>query len=90
MWIGAANAFENCSDDLKYFFYGEINYVGVYQLYFSNDEILKTLLSPHTVDFNSKPICVFDFQNQTPFKVFDISQNGNHITKFDKSWMSSI
>jgi hypothetical protein len=90
LWIGAANAFENCAEDLRYYFYGEVTHVGIYQHYFNSEQILKSIMSPNTVNQKLNPICVFNFENQTPFKVFDISKNGNHLTKFDKSWMDSV
>jgi len=90
LWLGAANAFENCSEDLRYYFYGNINYVGIFQHYFTSDDILETIMSPNIINHKFKPLCIYNFENQTPFKVFDISKNGNHLTKFDKTWMESV
>jgi hypothetical protein len=67
-----------------------MSYVGIYQSCLTKEEIISTFKNSKNVNYKLNPICVFDFEKQTPYKVLDISKNGNNIIKFDKTWMDSI
>jgi hypothetical protein len=54
LWLGCGNNFENCDDEYRWNFYGNINY--------------------------SK--C----QKKTKYKVYDESENGNHLLKYSREW----
>lgn len=90
LWVGVSNALESCPIDLRYYFYGIINYVGIYQTCLTNDDLVSIFSNYKKINYSFNPICVFDFEKQTQFKVLDISKSGNNITKFDSAWMDSI
>jgi len=66
LWLGCGNSFENCDDEFRWNFYGNINYAEV-------------IINGQTV-FYSK--C----QKKTKYKVYDESENGNHLLKYSREW----
>lgn len=94
LFIGAANAFESCNEEHRHYFRGEISFVSVHSEYLSDDAIkeiahaygnrtkLKKLQNLNTVLFS-------DFSIRTDYKVYDNSDNGNHIILYDKNWLNS-
>ena len=57
-----------------------------------NEEVEKTfeINSPDSVDFDKIPAAVYCFKEewQTPYKIMDITHNGNSMILFDKKWMA--
>lgn len=83
-WIGASNPLDDCPAEYRNFFYGEIHYGGIYQSCLDEVSSKGIFTDIENIDNQLKPICVFDFKKQTPYKVLDISYNGNSIIKYDK------
>lgn len=90
LWVGVCNPLESCPPEFRHYFYGSMSYVGIYQYCLSKEQIINTFDNTKNVDHNLNPVCVLDFERQTPYKILDISKNGNNVIKFDKSWMDSI
>lgn len=90
LWIGAANPLDSCPEDFRQFFNGEISYAAVFHKYLDKDEIKEVYANPDTISKRLKPACAYNFERQTPYKVLDITGNGNNLIKFDKTWMDSI
>lgn len=84
LWIGAANPMDDCPEEYRSFFNGEIQYGGAYQKFLTIENIEKIFENISIVDKKLNPIVAFDFKNQTPYKILDISDNGNHPIKFDR------
>jgi hypothetical protein len=84
LWVGAANPLDDCPPEYRSFFYGKIHYGAIYKKCLSHNSIQKVFKNIEVVDSNYKPLCVFNFTNQTPYKILDISDNGNHLIKFDR------
>jgi hypothetical protein len=61
--------------------------MGVYQKYLTNIEIAKAFA--RIIEPEHKPIAYYDFIESTPYKVLDITNNGNNLNKYDKTWMES-
>jgi hypothetical protein len=87
LWIGCANPLENSSIEHRHHFFGEYKLIGVYQKYLTDYEIkdafAKIIIPEH------KPIAYYDFNETTPYKILDITNNGNNLNKYDKEWMDS-
>jgi hypothetical protein len=90
LWVGVCNPLESCPPEFRHYFYGNMSYVGIYQSCLTKDEIKNTFSDLKNVNYDLSPVCVFNFEKQTPYKVLDITKNGNNIIKFDKTWMDSI
>lgn len=90
LWIGCSNPLESCPIDFRQFFYGEIYKLAVFTKALDRDEIFEVYQNFNDISKRLKPICAFNFEKQTPYKVLDITNNGNNLIKFDKSWMDSI
>jgi hypothetical protein len=90
LWVGASNAFKSCDVQYRNYFHGEISFVSIYENYLNFKKVSSIFDSNHEVHNEYKPICVFDFKNQTPFKILDTSMNGNNLVKFDDEWMSIL
>jgi hypothetical protein len=86
LWVGVSNGFKDCASEYQNFFYGDILFVSVYESYL-NEEIILDIFNNHNVYYKHNPICVFDFKNQTLYKVFDKSMNGNNLMKWDDEYM---
>ena len=90
LWVGACNAFKSCDIQYRNYFHGEISFVSIYENYLDLEKITNIFDSNHKVYDEYQPVCIFDFKNQTPFKVLDVSMNGNNLVKFDDEWMSIL
>ena len=94
LWVGCANAFNSCAPEHRQYFRGDISFVSVHQEYLSDLQIkniygnttsiseLKKLQNENTVLFSNLEI-------KTPYKVFDDSDNGNHLIVYDEAWLDS-
>jgi len=83
-WIGTSNPLDDCPPPFRNFFYGEILFGGIYESCLEREEFQIIFNDIEYINKEHKPICVFDFKKQTPYKVLDISFNGNSIIKYDK------
>jgi hypothetical protein len=90
LWVGACNAFKSCDIEYRNYFHGDILFVSIYESYLESQTILDIFDNDHIVYHDYNPVCVFDFKNQTPFKVLDKSMNGNNLVKFDDEWMTIL
>lgn len=90
LWIGASNPLESCPKEFNQFFYGEVSRVGIFSKSLDKDEILEIHENFKNVSKRLQPVALFDFERNTPYKSLDISETGNHLVKFDKTWMSNI
>jgi hypothetical protein len=90
LWLGACNPLDSCPEDFRQFFNGEMYYAAIFSKFLDRNEIDEVYNDPSNVSKRLKPVCVFDFQRQTPYKILDISENGNNLIRFDKEWMDSI
>jgi hypothetical protein len=90
LWVGAANPLDSCPLDFRQFFNGEISYIAAFHKYLDKDEIKEVYENPDNISKRLKPACAYNFKRQTPYKVLDITGNGNNLIKFDKTWMDSI
>lgn len=66
LWLGCGNSFENCDDEYRWNFYGNINYAEVI--------------------INGKTVFHSTCQKKTKYKVYDESENGNHLLKYSREW----
>lgn len=82
-WIGVSNPLDDCPPPFRNFFYGEMHYGGIYESCLEQEEFEGIFNNIENINNELKPICVFDFKKQTPYKVLDISYNGNSIIKYD-------
>lgn len=89
LWVGASNAFKDCAIEYQNFFHGDILFVSIYESYLTYETVLD-IFNSSEVYYEHNPIGVFDFKNQTSFKVFDKSMNGNNLMKWDDEWMSIL
>jgi hypothetical protein len=83
-WIGTSNPLDDCPPEFRNFFYGEMHFGGIYQSCLNESQFESIFNNIENVDPELKPICVFDFKKETPYKVLDISYNGNSIIKYDR------
>jgi hypothetical protein len=83
-WIGTSNPLDDCPHEFRNFFYGEMLFGGIYESCLEQESFEKIYDNNEFVDADHKPICVFDFKKQKPYKVLDISFNGNSIIKYDR------
>jgi hypothetical protein len=90
LWIGAANPLDSCPRDFNQFFNGEISNIGIFAKALDKDEIQEIYEEFQNVSPRLKPIGLYDFETNTPYKSLDISGVGNHLVKFDKTWMDNI
>ena len=94
LWVGAANAFNSCAPEHRQYFRGSISYVSVHAEYLSNLDIKKmygniTSISELKKLQNDKTVLFSDLKIKTPYKVFDNSDNGNHLIVYDEAWLES-
>ena len=92
LWVGANNSLDNCEKEHRGFLIGEIQHVSIFDEVLNDIQIRKTFNAKDSEDFRdiSKfTAAAFSFKEEdmTPYKVFDISLNGNHIILFDNKWM---
>ena len=92
LWVGAANAFNSCDDAHKHYYRGEISFVGVYGRYLSDEEIKKVYDNSQSVwhqkQLQDETTVLFsNLQTTTPYKIYDDSDNGNHLILYDEAWL---
>lgn len=90
LWIGTSNPLESCPIDFRQFFNGTIYNIGIFNKSLDKEEIVEIYEDFSNISKRLKPVATFDCQRQTPYKVLDISGNGNNLVKFDISWMDNI
>lgn len=88
LWIGCQNAFDSCDENHRGYFFGEIHKVYIYGKNLTKNDITQifSLENEYALSARLNPICGFDFNKKTPYKIFDITNNGNNLIKFDKNW----
>lgn len=84
LWVGCCNALDNCDQNSRNFFFGEIYELAFFNRFLNKNEF-KKYLQKENIYFKNL-ICQYDFTNMTEYKVYDISENGNHLIKYDKNW----
>ena len=89
LWVGAANAFKTCVIEHRQYFRGSISYVSVHSEYLSDLDIKKiygntTSISELKKLQNENTVLFSDLKIRTPYKVFDNSDNGNHLIVYDE------
>ena len=87
LWIGCANPLDGETNHHKHYFFGEYKLVGIYQKYLTDDEIIDAFAK--IINPEHKPVAYYDFKETTPYKVLDITLNGNNLNKYDKKWMDA-
>ena len=88
LWVGCGNILDSCAPEFKTLFHGEISYAGIYSKALKKKEIDEIFNDTTNTISKYQPVCAFDFDLKTPYKSFDITDNGNHLVKFDEQWMS--
>lgn len=89
LWIGAAN---RIVEDHNHVFLGDIDILHLQESYL-DDEYCKLFFSdfekfiPVARDPENVPIYTGDFKETTPYRIMDLSENGNHPIIFRKEWM---
>lgn len=89
LWIGAAN---KIIEDHQHVYYGDIDKLHLQEsvmgkesveLFFNNfDSFIETVGDPFT-----RPVFTGNFKETTPYRLRDLSGNGNHPIIFRKEWM---
>ena len=87
LWIGCANPLESETNYHQHYFFGEYKLVGIYQKYLTDDEIIDAFAK--IINPEHKPVAYYNFKETTPYKVLDITLNGNNLNKYDKKWMDA-
>ena len=92
VWIGCQNAFDSCEEMHRGFYFGEIHYSSIFGKALTMKQIEDTFQykTREDIDFELKPLCIFNYEEKTSYKVFDITGNGNNMIMFDKRWMEQI
>ena len=90
LWMGASNPLDSCPEPFREFFFGEIYYAAIFSKGLTREEINEVYDNPNNVSKRLHPVCIFDFERRTPYKILDISGVGNNLIRFDKEWMDSI
>lgn len=92
IWVGCNNSLDSCAPEHRGFLHGEINHLSIFETALKNEEVEKTfeINSPDSVDFDKIPAAIYCFKEewQTPYKIMDITHNGNSMILFDKKWMA--
>jgi hypothetical protein len=89
VWIGAAN---RIVEDHNHIFLGDIDILHLQETYL-DDEYCKLFFRdfdkflPIAKNPNNIPIYTGDFKDTTPYRIKDLSGNGNHPIIFRKEWM---
>ena len=95
IWVGANNSLDSCAEEHRGFLFGEISSI-IISDNIINDDVSKYLDISTYEDMckllNHEQVAAaysFTEKTKTPYKVFDISQNGNHMILFDNKWMAT-
>ena len=95
IWVGANNSLDSCAVEHRGFLFGTISHVSIFDSIVSDTDKLSifNMTSNEIIEPDSglKTAAAFGFKEKdmTPYKVFDISLNGNHMILFDNKWMSA-
>ena len=95
IWVGANNSLDSCAVEHRGFLFGTISHVSIFNSIVSDTDKLSifNMTSNEIIEPDSglKTAAAFGFKEKdmTPYKVFDISLNGNHMILFDNKWMSA-
>tara|TARA_R110002153_G_scaffold271002_2_gene437917 strand:+ start:33 stop:764 length:732 start_codon:yes stop_codon:yes gene_type:complete len=93
IWVGCNNSLDSCSPEHRGFLYGSIAHISIFESALSKSDIEKTYGVKETdeINFDLKPCGVYTFNPiwTTPYKVMDITNNGNSMILFDKKWMAT-
>jgi len=90
LWVGASMPLGYINSKFHHFLFGEISYVSIIPRTFTAEEYKEIFLDYKTNLINKTAVASFNFEDQTPYKILDISGNGNNLIKFDNSWMPEI
>lgn len=97
IWVGANNSLDSCAPEHRGFLFGEVESISIYNCIVNTFESeinnhldVKTNEDLLSLPFNEEAAAVYSFteETKTPYKIFDISMNGNHMILFDKKWMA--
>jgi hypothetical protein len=88
IWIGACCGFNFFDETHRYYFNGDIDYVGIFQSNLSNESIEHYFKNSEISMINEthKTIVLSNFKNSTPYKTKDDSGNGNNLIIFKDEW----
>lgn len=86
-WVGASMPLKYIDFKFHHYLFGEISYVAVVQKTLNSDDYRNLFLDYKNNSINKNSVAAFDFEKQTPYKILDISGNGNNLIKFDDSWV---
>jgi len=94
LWVGANNSLDNCEKEHRGFLIGEIDHISVFDEVLNDIQIRKTFNAKDSEDFRdiskfTAAAYTFKEENMTPYKIYDISNNGNHMVVFDNKWMDT-
>jgi len=93
IWVGCNNSLDCCSPEHRGFLYGSIAHISIFESALSKSDIEKTygVKEKDEINFDLKPCGVYTFNPvwTTPYKVMDITNNGNSMILFDKKWMAT-
>jgi hypothetical protein len=88
LWVGACCGFNFFDINHRHYFNGDIDYVGIYQSYLS-DEVIKLYFEnseTNVINVSDNVLLISNFKNSTPYKIKDDSGNGNNLIIFKDEW----
>jgi len=85
LWVGVANPLDSCPEEHRHYFKGDISFCGVFQTYMDSKDIKRVFDGKW--EKSDRPVAVYNFEKLTPYKVLDITKNGNNLINYDKRWM---
>ena len=95
IWVGANNSLDSCAVEHRGFLYGDISYISIFDEALTSQQTSdlfsmknQKILDVETVSKNTAAVYTFNDDEMTPYKVYDISNNGNHMVLFDNKWMA--
>jgi hypothetical protein len=86
LWVGVANPLDSCPEEHRHYFKGDISFCGVFQTYMDSKDIKRAFDGKW--EKSDRPVAVYNFEKLTPYKVLDITKNGNNLINYDKRWMT--
>lgn len=92
IWVGCNNSLDSCSPEHRGFLSGSIKHLSIFDSALNVSDIEETFKIKEfsDIDFSKSPCGIYSFNPewQTPYKVMDITNNGNSMILFDKKWMA--
>lgn len=88
-WVGCCNALDSCDENHRNHLLGDVQLVGIFGKALEKKEI-EDIFKRNRCLPEHQPVGFFDFQKQTPYKVYDESKNGNNLVKFDNAWFDNV